>query len=87
MSKFLSGLSPSLRSQVRGQILGDNILTLLATFFRVVLCQLEMVLFAPLLSRRGKGRGRGRDFGGRESFGGRRGSYGGRQGGFDTTSM
>ena len=34
ISKFLSGLSPLLRSQVQGQILkGDNIPMLIATFF------------------------------------------------------
>ena len=37
VSEFLSGLSPTLRSQVRGQILGgDNIPTLTATFSRVM---------------------------------------------------
>ena len=37
VSKFLSGLSLSLRSQVRGQILGgDNISNLNATFSRVI---------------------------------------------------
>jgi len=37
MSKFLSGLSPTLRSQVRGHILGgDSIPTLTATFLRVM---------------------------------------------------
>ena len=37
VSKFLSGMSLSLRSQVRGQILkGDNIPTLTATFSRVM---------------------------------------------------
>ena len=36
VSKFLSGLSPTLQSQVRGQILGDNIPTLTATFSRVM---------------------------------------------------
>jgi len=36
-SKFLSGLSPTLRSQVQGQILrGDNIPTLATTFSRVM---------------------------------------------------
>ena len=35
--KFISGLSPTLRSQVRGQILGgDSILTLTVTFSRVM---------------------------------------------------
>jgi len=37
VSKFLSGLSPTLRSQVCGQILGEkSILTLTATFSRVM---------------------------------------------------
>ena len=37
MSKFLSGLSPTLKSQVRGQLLGgDNILTLAVSFSRVM---------------------------------------------------
>jgi len=37
VSKFLSGLSPTLRSQVRDQILGeDSIPTLTATFSRVM---------------------------------------------------
>jgi len=37
VSKFISGLSPTLRSQVRGQILGgDSIPTLTATFSRVM---------------------------------------------------
>jgi len=38
VSKFLSGLSPTLRSQARGQKLeGDSIPTLTATFSRVIL--------------------------------------------------
>jgi len=37
VSKFLSGLSPTLRSQRRVQILGGNsILTLTVTFLRVI---------------------------------------------------
>ena len=37
VSKFLSGLSPTLQSQVRGQILGgDSIPTLTAIFSRVM---------------------------------------------------
>ena len=37
VSKFLSGLTPTLQSQVRGQILGgDSILTLTVTFSRVM---------------------------------------------------
>ena len=87
VSKFLSGLSPSLRSQVRDQILeGDNIFTLTATFPRVISFLLELVSLAPsivqsaMVSGRGRGRGRCRDFGGESGlFGGGRGSYGGRQ--------
>ena len=85
MSKFLSGLSLTLRSQVQGQILGDNILTLTVTFSRVMLVSTEVDVFsAPsieqsaMVSGRDRGRCRGRDFGGRghkfvESD---RGSYG-----------
>jgi len=37
VSKFLSGLSPTLRSQMQGQILGgDSIPTLTSTFSRVM---------------------------------------------------
>ena len=47
VSEFLSGLSLTLRSQVRGQILeGDNILTLTATFSRV--CEYLLELMFPL---------------------------------------
>jgi len=86
--KFLSGLSPTLRSQVRGQILGgDSIPMLIATFSRVMRVPTGADIFsAPsieqstMISGRDRGRGRGRDFGGRGrgSIGGRRGSYGGR---------
>ena len=34
---------------------------------------------SAMVSEHDRGRGRGYDFGGHESFGGRRGSYGGRQ--------
>ena len=51
VSKFLSVLSPSLRSQVRVQILGgDNILTLTATIFRVMRVSTGYgVSFAPTI--------------------------------------
>jgi len=84
VSKFLSGLSPTLRSQVRGQILGDSIFTLTATFSRVMRVSLELIVFsAPsieqsvMISGCGRGRGRGRDFRGRGRgfVGGGRGSY------------
>jgi len=86
--KFLLCLSPSLRSQVRCQILGgDNIPTLTATFSRIMHVSTEAdVTTAPsiehsaMASGRGRGRGREHDFiGGRDLFGGHRGSYGGRQ--------
>jgi len=85
--KFLSGLSPSLRSQVRDQILGrDNIPTLTVTFFRVGCVSTgAAVTTAPsieqsaMASTREKGRGRERDFmGGSGSFGGGRGFSGAR---------
>jgi len=88
--KFLPGLSLSLRSQVRGQILGgDNIPTLIATFSRVMCVSTGAdVTTTPfneqsvMASECGRGCGRGyeRDFvGGHGSFGGGRGSYSGRQ--------
>jgi len=87
VSKFLPGLSPTLQSQVRGQILGgDSILTLTATFSRVMRVSTRADVFsAPSIEQSamvsGHGRGRGRDFGGRgrRFVGGGRGSYGGRQ--------
>jgi len=90
VSKFLSSLNPSLRSQVRGQIMeGDNIHTLTATFSRVMHISVGAdVTTAPSIEQsamafgHGKDRDydRGRDFvGGHDSFGGGRGSYGGRQ--------
>ena len=95
MSKFR--LSPTLRSQMRGQILrGDGIPTLIATFFRVMRVSTRAdieanVSSAPsiehpvMISGRDRGRGRGRDFGGRghEFFGGRCDFYGGRRGVID----
>jgi len=86
--KVFIWLSATLRSQVRGQILGgDSILTLIATFSRVMRVSTGAdVSFAPsmqsvMVSGRDRGRGRGRDFGGRGRgfVGGGRGSYGGRQ--------
>ena len=49
VSKFLSDLSPTLRSRMRGQILrGDNILILTATFSRVMrVSTRDDVSFAP----------------------------------------
>ena len=74
VSKFLSGLNPTLRSQVWGQILrGDSILTLTATFLRVMQVSTESeVSSAPsieqsvMISGCDRGRGYDRDFGGRE---------------------
>jgi len=89
VSKFLSGLSPPLRSQMRGQMLGgDSILALTATFSRVMRVSTEFeASSAPSIEQsaiifgRCKVRGRGRDFGGqwRGFAGGGRGSYGGKQ--------
>jgi len=81
--KFLSGLSPTLRSQVRDQILGeDNIPTLTATFSRVMCVSTDTdVSHASSIDQsamyygrsRGHGRGCERDSGGgRGSFGMRR---------------
>jgi len=74
MLKFLSGLSPTLRSQVRGQILGRYyILMLTATFSKVMRVSTGAVVFlassidqSVMYSRRGRGLdcGHGRDFGG-----------------------
>jgi len=73
--KFLCGLRPSLRSQVRGQILGeDSIPTLIVTFFRVMRVFIGADMsHAPFIKQstmvsehdrgRGRGRGCGRDFG------------------------
>jgi len=87
MSKFLSGLSPTLLSQVRGQILeGDSIPTLTVTFSRVMRISIGAdVSSTPSIEQSamvsGRGRGRGCDFGGqgRGFIGDGRGSYGGRQ--------
>jgi len=87
VSNFLFGLSPSLRSQVRGQILGgDNIPTLTAIFSRVMRVSTGTdVITAPPIEQsamasghgRGRGRDRERDFmGGRGSFGVDHGSSG-----------
>jgi len=86
VSKFLSGLSPTLRSQVRGQILGgDSIPTLTATFSRVMRVSIGAdVSSAHFIEQSvmvsGRGRDRGCEFGGRgrEFVGGGRDSYGGR---------
>jgi len=81
VSKFLYGLSPSLRSLVRAQILGgENIPTLTATFFTVmrvsagaeVTTTPSIEQFA-MTSGRGRGRGRGR----KRHFVEERGSFGG----------
>ena len=86
VSKFLSSLSPTLRSQVRSQILGgDSIHTLTATFSRVMRVSTRSdVSSAPSIEQsvmifgRGIGHGHGRDFGGRGrgSVESERGSYG-----------
>jgi len=69
VSKFLSGLSPTLRSQVRGQILGgDSVPTLTTTFSRVMRASTKTNVFsAPFIEQSAIvfGRGRDRDFGGR----------------------
>ena len=66
VSKFLSGLSLSLRSQVRGQILRGDI-TLTAIYFRVMRVSTgDGMSFTPAIeqpamaSGRGRGRSRGR---------------------------
>ena len=71
VSKFQSGLSPILRSQVRGQILeGDSIPTLTATSRVMRVSTRSDVSSAPsieqstMISGRGKSCGRGHDFGG-----------------------
>jgi len=78
VSKFLSGMSPILRSQVRGQILGgDSIFTLIATFSRVLrvstgadVSSASSIDQSAMYSGRGRGCGCGCDFsGGRGSFG------------------
>ena len=87
VSKFLSGLSPTLRSQVHCQILGeDNILTLTVTFSRDMrVFTRDDVSSAPFIEQSamifGRDRGCGSDFGGRGRgfVGDGRGSYGGRQ--------
>jgi len=71
VSKFLSGLSPTLRSQVRYQILrGDIIPTLTVTFSRVMQVYIGADVFpasfikqSAIVSGRGRDRDRGRDFG------------------------
>ena len=87
--QFLSGLSPTLRSQVRGQILReDSIFTLTATFSRVMrvftgadVSSAPFIEQSVMISGRDRGYGRGRVFGGRgrEFIRGGRDSYGGRQ--------
>ena len=89
VAKFLSGLSSTLRSWVWGQILGgDSIPTLTATFSRVMRVSTGAdIFFAPfieqsaMVSRCGRNRGCGRNFGGRGrgSVGGGRSFYEGRQ--------
>ena len=73
VSKFLSGMHLSLRSQVRGHILGrDNISILTATFSGVMCISAGAVVLLPHLqsvmsSGCGRTRDHGRDFvGGRE---------------------
>ncbi|XP_020265126.1 uncharacterized protein LOC109840777 [Asparagus officinalis] len=81
VSKFLSGVHPTLQSQVRRQILGGDIIpSLTATFSRImqVFTGVSSDTSAPpppsvdqsaMFSSRGKGYGRGRDRG-RDSVGG-----------------
>ena len=80
MSKFLFGLSPTLTSQVRGKILGgDSILTLIATFSRVMHVSIRTnVSSASSMDQSTlySGRGRGRDRGRERDFGGGRSSFG-----------
>jgi len=85
VSKFLSSLSPTLRSQVQGQILrGDSIPTLTATFSKVMRVSIEFaVSSAPSIEQFAMifGRDPDRDFGGRGRgfVGGGREFYEGRQ--------
>jgi len=68
VSKFLSDLSPTLRSQVWGQILGDKIPTLTATSRVMRVSTGSEVSSAPSIEQsvmifgRGRGRAHGRDF-------------------------
>jgi len=86
VSKYMSGLSPSLRSQVRGQILGgDSIITLTVNFSRVMRISTRAdVSYAPSIEQSVMifGRGRGRDCGRGCDFGKRRGSFGGDHGSY-----
>jgi len=75
MSKFVSGLSPSLRSQMRSQILGGDSIYCAATFSRVMrvftgadVSPAPSVEQFAMASERGRGRGHDRDFRGRVSF-------------------
>ena len=78
VSKFLSGLSLTLRSQMMGKILGgDSIPTLTDTFSRVVrvftgadVSSAPSIEQSAMYSGRGRGHSRGHEFGGgRGSFG------------------
>ena len=91
VSKYMSDLSPSLRSQVRGQILGgDSIITLTVTFSRVMRISTGAdVSYAPSIDQSAMifGRGRGRDCGRGSDFGGGRSSFGGGHGSYDGTHI
>jgi len=89
VSKFMSGLSLSLRSQVPGHILGgDSIPTLTVTFSRVMCVStgtdvLPVAFIEQFVMTTGRGRGRGREHdhefgGGRSSFEGGRSSSSGK---------
>jgi len=69
VSKFLSGFSPSLRSQVRGQILrGEyfhvncHLLQSYAGIFGADIFSAPFIEQSAMISGRDRGRGRGRDF-------------------------
>jgi len=78
VSKFLSGLSPALRSQVQGQIpRGGSILTLTATFSRVMRVSTGADVFsASSIDQSDMYSGRGRAFGHGRSSGGERDLFG-----------
>jgi len=70
VSKFLSTLSPSLRSQVRGQILRENNISILTVTFSRVMCvstgadviTASSIEQSVMAFECGRGRDRGHDF-------------------------